>query len=84
MINFAVTTKQRKGGDTMEKGKGQSGFTLIELLVVIAIIAILAAIAIPQYAKYKQKSRDAAALSDLKTIQMDAEAWYSDHGEYPY
>ena len=84
MINFAVTTKQRKGGDIMEKGKGQSGFTLIELLVVIAIIAILAAIAIPQYAKYRRKAFNAAALSDLKTIQTTAEAYYSDHQVYPH
>ena len=60
------------------------GFTLIELLVVVAIIAILAAIAIPQYAKYRKRAQDAAALSDLKTIQATAEAYYADHLVYPH
>ena len=61
----------------------RKGFTLIELLVVIAIIAILAAIAVPQYAKYRRKAFNAAALSDLKTIQTTAEAYYADHEKYP-
>ena len=60
------------------------GFTLIELLVVVAIIAILAAIAIPQYAKYRKRAQDSAALNDLKTIQTEAEAYYADHLEYPH
>ncbi len=66
-----------------EKNENAKGFTLIELLVVIAIIAILAAIAIPQYAKYRQRAFDSAALSDLKTIQTTAEAYYAGHMQYP-
>ena len=61
-----------------------SGFTLIELLVVVAIIAILAVIAIPQYAKYRRKASDSAALSDLKNIQITAEAYYASHHKYPH
>ena len=60
------------------------GFTLIELLVVVAIIAILAAVAIPQYAKYRKSAQDSAAISDLKTIQTEAEAYYADNLVYPY
>ncbi len=66
-----------------EKNGSQKGFTLIELLVVIAIIAILAAIAIPQYAKYRQKAFNSAALSDLKNVQTAAEAYFADHQVYP-
>ncbi len=66
-----------------EKNGKIKGFTLIELLVVIAIIGILAAIAIPQYAKYRQKAFNAAALSDLKNAQTTAEAYYADHYKYP-
>ena len=62
----------------------KKGFTLIELLVVVAIIAILATIAIPQYAKYRKKAQDSAAISDLKSIQMEAEAYYADHTKYPH
>ncbi|WP_022670383.1 prepilin-type N-terminal cleavage/methylation domain-containing protein [Hippea alviniae] len=67
----------------MKELKGKKGFTLIELLVVVAIIAILAAIAIPQYAKYRQKAYDAAALSDIKNAKTVFEAYFSDNQEYP-
>jgi len=71
----------QKFRDALQTDK--KGFTLIELLVVVAIIAILAAIAIPQYAKYRQRAQDSAAISDLKTIQTTAEAYYADHMSYP-
>ncbi|MCK4277724.1 MAG: prepilin-type N-terminal cleavage/methylation domain-containing protein [Desulfurellaceae bacterium] len=64
--------------------KNNKGFTLIEILVVVAIIAILAVIAIPQYMRYSKKAYDAAALSDLKRIQTEAEAYYSDYSCYPH
>ena len=64
------------------KKTNKKGFTLIELLVVVAIIGILAAIAIPQFAKYRQRAQDSAALSDLKTIQSSAEAYYSEYMHY--
>ena len=55
------------------------GFTLIELLVVIAIIAILAAILFPVFARAREKSRQAACLSNVKqinlAIQMYAQDW---------
>ncbi|BAI80737.1 conserved hypothetical protein [Deferribacter desulfuricans SSM1] len=66
------------------KKTNKKGFTLIELLVVVAIIGILAAIAIPQFAKYRKNAQDSAALSDLKTIQSTAEAFYADKNHYPY
>ena len=71
----------QKIGKTLKSDK--KGFTLIELLVVVAIIAILAAIAIPQYAKYRRSAQDSAALSDLKSIQTTAEAFYADNMVYP-
>ena len=66
------------------KGKSKSkGFTLIELLVVVAIIAILAAVAIPQYAKYRTKAYNSAALSDLRNVETALEAYYADNEQYP-
>ena len=67
----------------MSKRFNGSGFTLIELLVVIAIIGILAAIAIPQFASYRKKAYNSAALSDLKTAKTTLEAYYADSQYYP-
>jgi len=61
----------------------KKGFTLIELMIVIAIIGILAAIAIPQFAKYRRKAYNSSALSDLKNIRTEIEAYYADHDQYP-
>ena len=63
--------------------KNKKGFTLIELMIVIAIIGILAAIAIPQFAKYRTRAYNSAALSDLKNFRTDVEAFYADHDRYP-
>ena len=59
------------------------GFTLIELMIVIAIIGILAAIAIPQFAAYRRKSYNSAAISDLRTAKTTLEAYYADVQVYP-
>jgi len=62
--------------------KKQKGFTLIELLIVVAIIGILAAIAIPQFATYRQKAFNAAALSDIKNLLKSQEGMMSDWQTY--
>ena len=71
-----MLTKIRKKLDS-------KGFTLIELMIVIAIIGILAAIAIPQFASYRKKAYNAAALSDMKTAKTTLEAYYADNQYYP-
>ena len=58
--------------------KSEKGFTLIELLIVVAIIGILAAIAIPQFAAYRQRAYNSAALSDLTNLQKSQAAFFSD------
>ena len=60
----------------------EEGFTLIELLVVLLIIAILLAIAIPSYLGFQQQAQQTAAASDVRVAIPDAEAYYSDNGNY--
>ena len=60
----------------------QKGFTLIELLIVVAIIGILAAIAIPQFASYRQKAFNSAALSDVRNIATGQESLFADSQGY--
>ncbi|ABA89383.1 geopilin [Syntrophotalea carbinolica DSM 2380] len=61
-----------------ELRKNEKGFTLIELLIVVAIIGILAAIAIPQFAAYRQRAFNSAALTDINNLQKSEAAFFTD------
>jgi len=62
--------------------KEEKGFTLIELMIVVAIIGILAAIAIPQFASYRERAFNSAAVSDLNTARLGEEALFADFQNY--
>ena len=66
------------------KKTGHRGFTLVELMIVVAIIGILAAIAIPQFAKYRARAQNSAALSDLRNVRTDLEGYYAEWMSYPH
>jgi type IV pilus assembly protein PilA len=73
----------RDESDALVRMKSQSGFTLIELLVVILIIGILAAIAIPAFLSQTSKANDAAAKTQVGTLQTTIQTYASEHsGNY--
>jgi type IV pilus assembly protein PilA len=65
------------------KSKNQKGFTLVELMIVVAIIGILAAIAIPQFAKYRARAQNTAALTDVRNVRTDMEGFFAEWMRYP-
>jgi type IV pilus assembly protein PilA len=67
---------------TKMNARNEKGFTLIELMIVIAIIGILAAIAIPQFAAYRARSYNAAAMSDVRNMMTAQEAYFVDFDNY--
>lgn len=72
--------------ELQEKFPETSGNALVFVFIAfigIAILGILAAIAIPQFAAYRDKARNAAASSDLKNCKTQAESYFSDHNGYP-
>lgn len=60
----------------------RKGFTLIELLIVVVIIGILVKIAIPKFAYTKEKAVLATMRSDLRTLIVAQEAFFSDKMTY--
>ena len=56
----------------------KNGFTIVELVIVIAVIAILAAVLIPTFFSLIKSSNDAAALSELRQIQILIETELAD------
>jgi len=46
----------------------QGGFSLIELLIVVAIILVIAAMAIPNLIRSKISANEAAAVSNIRTV----------------
>ena len=66
-----------------QRSNDEGGFTLIELLVVILIIGILAAIAIPAFLSQTSKANDAAAKTQVGTMQTTMETYATENsGSY--
>ncbi|MBW1708305.1 MAG: prepilin-type N-terminal cleavage/methylation domain-containing protein [Deltaproteobacteria bacterium] len=66
----------------MNKRYTRKGFTLIELLIVVCIIGVLAAIAIPQFARYRTNSMNAAVKASLHQLAKAQEDYYLQNQTY--
>ena len=63
--------------------KRNRGFTIVELLIVIVVIGILALLVITTYSGIQQKARNAKRQTDVKSLQTQIEAYFSENGHYP-
>lgn len=63
--------------------KRDQGFTIVELLIVIVVIGILALLVITTYGGIQAKARNAKRGSDVKALQTQIEAFFSQNGYYP-
>jgi type IV pilus assembly protein PilA len=57
----------------------EGGFTLVELLVVILIVGLLAAIAIPAFLSQTSKASDAAAKTQVGTLEVAEKSFAIEH-----
>ena len=73
MVPIALTR------NTTMKRVMKKGFTLVEIMIVVAIIAILAAVAIPNFIRYRNDSRTAACIANMKQLQTAAESYLTKH-----
>jgi prepilin-type N-terminal cleavage/methylation domain-containing protein len=62
--------------------KDTQGLSLIELLVVVAVIGILSMIAIPTYIGVQKRHVSAEAKSNLLTLRLLEEQFYSENSNY--
>jgi general secretion pathway protein G len=61
----------------------QNAFTLVEMLLVLVILAVLAAIVIPKFSGRTQQAKEAAAKTQISSIELALDAFEVDTGSYP-
>ena len=59
------------------------GFTLIELLVVIAIIGVFSAVVLSSLNIARDRAKDAARMSNVKSLKTAMESYHIDNNQYP-
>ena len=61
----------------------QNAFTLVEMLLVLVILAVLAAIVIPKFSGRSEQAKEAAAKTQIKSIELALDSFEVDTGSYP-
>ena len=80
MLKLEKKIKQLSQFIQNKRNTNKKGFTLIELIIVIAIIGILVAAAMMNMGHNTEKTRQAAAFSDMGTIATAVNVYYADTG----
>ncbi len=60
-----------------------AGFTAIEVMLAVAIIGVLGALAYPSYASYRDRTKVAQAVIDIKDIDVKLQHYRLDNYSYP-
>jgi type IV pilus assembly protein PilA len=82
-MKFSFRGISRASARLVEDAHDEDGFTLIEILVVVLIIGILAAIAIPSFLGQTGRANDAAAKTQIGTLQTAMKEFATDNdGSY--
>jgi type IV pilus assembly protein PilA len=63
-----------------QSSSSERGFTLVEILVVILIVGLLAAIAVPAFLSQTSKASDAAAKTQVGTLEVAEKSFAIEHG----
>ena len=67
----------------LKQKRNEEGFTLIELLIVIIVLGILAAIVVFAVGTTRDDASASACKTDVKSVQLSAEAYKTKSGAYP-
>ena len=68
--------------NTIRRNGRRRGFTIIELAITLSILGILAAVAIPIFMRHKANAKSAEVKSNLASIRIAEEAYFSEKGVY--
>jgi len=69
--------------EIVEVEKQDKGFTLVELLIVIVILGILATVTVFAVRGITNQGQTSACDADKKTLEVAAEAYMAQYGNYP-
>lgn len=63
--------------------KNQNGYTAIELVLMAVLVLVLASVLAATYGGIRERQRNNQRINDLKSIQINLETFYANHGFYP-